>query len=109
MDMVTILGYGAATLTTLSFVPQAWLVIRTKRTGGISLLMYSLFVIGIAGWLAYGLLKNDPPIIVANIITLALSGTILIIAARERFRRRGTLKARPPGVPLDPGKNPDLR
>ena len=100
-------GFFAAILTTVSFVPQAWLVIRTRRTGGISLLMYSLFVAGVALWFLYGVMVGALPIIVANAITLGLAGTILTLAARERYSRRGTLKARPPGTPLPNTLDPD--
>ena len=48
------------------------------------------------------------PIIAANTVTLALAGTILFIAARERWTRRGTLQAREPGVPLTAAQNPDM-
>lgn len=109
MSGVEILGYIAAFLTTASFVPQAALVIRTRRTGGISLLMYSMFVTGVALWLAYGIMKGAMPIIAANAITLILAGTIFTIAAKERLGRRGTLKARKPGVPLTPDQNPDVK
>ena len=46
MDLFEILGYLAATLTTISFVPQALLIIKTKDTKGISLPMYIMFTIG---------------------------------------------------------------
>ena len=94
--MTETIGFLAATLTTVSFVPQAWLVIRTRRTGGISLLMYSLFVAGVALWLIYGLIIGAMPVVIANAVTLVLAATILAIASRERFRRWGTLKAQPP-------------
>ncbi|WP_017931719.1 SemiSWEET transporter [Robiginitomaculum antarcticum] len=109
MTNVEILGYIAAALTTASFVPQAVLVIRTRRTGGISLLMYTLFTLGVALWLAYGIATQAMPIIVANLITLILAGTILFIAAKARFSRRGTLQARAPGTPLEPDQNPDIQ
>ena len=107
MTTTILIGYIAAALTTLSFVPQALLVIRTRRTGGISLLMYSLFVIGVALWLVYGLLTDAMPVVIANAVTLVLAGTILVIAARERYSRRGTLQARPPGEPLPAPLDPD--
>jgi len=108
MDHVTLIGYAAAALTSFSFIPQAWLVIRTRRTGGISLLMYSLFTMGVSLWLYYGIISKAAPIIAANTITLTLAGTILFIAASERWNRRGTFQARPPGVPLTPKQNPDM-
>lgn len=102
------LGFIAACCTTGSFIPQAWLVIRTRRTAGISLLMYSFFTIGVAFWLCYGLLTGALPIVMSNSITLILASTILTIAASERWKRRGTLKAREPGVVLKPFQNPDI-
>lgn len=97
MTLIDMLGFAAAALTTISFVPQAAMVIRTKRTAGISLLMYALFTLGVLLWLAYGIATNARPIILANSITLMLAGTILVIASKERWQKRGTLKARPVG------------
>ncbi len=70
-------GFGAAVLTTISFVPQAWLSFKTRDVSGISLGMYSVFTVGVALWLAYGLLLRAWPIVLANAITLALALTIL--------------------------------
>jgi MtN3 and saliva related transmembrane protein len=108
MAPTEIIGFMAASLTTLSFVPQAYLVIRTRRTAGISLLMYSFFMVGVSLWLTYGILTGAKPIIASNSVTVVLAGTILFIAASERFKRRGTLKARKPGVVLKPFQNPDI-
>jgi MtN3 and saliva related transmembrane protein len=77
-------GYAAATLTTSSFVPQAWLTFKTKDVSGISLGMYSAFTVGIALWLAYGLLVQAWPVVVANVITLALASGILFMKLRYR-------------------------
>ncbi len=75
--MTEILGYTAATLTTLSFVPQAIKTLRSGDTAAISLRMYLLFTSGIALWGIYGLLKGDGPLVVANAITLVSAGLIL--------------------------------
>ncbi len=85
------IGYAAAILTTGSFVPQAWLTVRTRDVSGISLAMYSAFTIGVALWLAYGLWLGAWPIIVANAATLVLAVVILstkIAADRARPRPR---------------------
>ncbi len=42
------LGYCAAALTPLSFLPQAVLTVRTRNVAGISLGMYSTFTLGAA-------------------------------------------------------------
>lgn len=75
-------GFVAAALTTLSFIPQAVRTIRTKETHGISLGMYVMFTVGIAFWLAYGIVLMSWPMILSNIVTLALSATILAMKLR---------------------------
>ena len=82
------LGYLAATLTTLSFVPQALLTLRTRQVEGISLGMYSLFTLGVALWLAYGWRLGEWPIVIANAVTLLLAGTILLTKLVVGWRTR---------------------
>lgn len=72
-----VVGYLAGALTTISFVPQAWLSWRTRHTSGLSLGMYSIFAAGVALWLGYGILIGAWPVIVSNSITLALALFIL--------------------------------
>lgn len=86
--MTDIFGFVGAFLTTLSFVPQAWLVLRTRKTEGISLAMYALFTIGVAAWLVYGLLDGALPVILANAITLTLATLILVLKARAVLQAR---------------------
>ena len=82
MPLSEIIGYVAAVLTTSAFVPQAWHTFRTRDVRGISLGMYSVFTIGVACWLAYGVLMSAWPIVIANCITLALAATILTMKLR---------------------------
>ena len=83
MDILTqlsateILGYCAAFLTTASFLPQAFLTLKTRDTSSLSLSMYTLFTTGVLLWLIYGFQKSDYALIFANAITLILSATIL--------------------------------
>ena len=77
-----LVGYGAAILTTLSFVPQAWLTFRTRDVRGISLGMYSVFTVGVALWLLYGWMMGAWPIVIANAVTLALASVILAMKVR---------------------------
>jgi len=72
-----LVGYLAASLTTIAFIPQARLTWKNKHAHGISLGMYSIFTIGIAFWLWYGILIQVWPVIIANAITLMLAGFIL--------------------------------
>ena len=77
------LGDIAATLTTLSFVPQAVQAIRSKDTRSISLPMYAAFTVGVAFWLGYGIVLQSWPIIVSNLVTLGLSALILSMKLRH--------------------------
>ena len=77
------MGYAAAALTTVSFLPQAVKTIRSRDTTGISLLMYVVFTIGIGFWFCYGLVLHSWPMIVANAITFVLAATILALKLRH--------------------------
>ena len=84
MNWTELIGYAAAILTTGSFLPQAWLTFRTRDVSGISLGMYSVFTLGIALWLVYGLAAGAWPIVLANAVTLALAASILWMKLRYR-------------------------
>jgi len=81
-DFTNIVGFIAAIFTTFAFVPQVIKVWRTRSTVDISLSMYSLFTLGVALWLAYGILLDAWPIILANIVTLLLAGAVLVMKVK---------------------------
>jgi MtN3 and saliva related transmembrane protein len=78
-DWTEWLGYAAASLTTGSFALQAWHTFRTRDVSGISLGMYSAFTLGVALWLAYGVVLRSWPITLANAITLLMAASILVM------------------------------
>lgn len=82
MNLNDSIGSVAASLTTLSFVPQVWQVWKSKHAQDISLGMYSLFTLGVALWLVYGVLVTSWPIIIANSITVVLAGAVLVMKLR---------------------------
>jgi MtN3 and saliva related transmembrane protein len=77
-----IIGFSAAAVTTLCWLPQAVRTIRTKDTRALSLLSQSALLVGVLLWLVYGLLVGDGPLIVSNIVTFMLVGTILVMKLR---------------------------
>jgi MtN3 and saliva related transmembrane protein len=77
-----LIGALAATLTTIAFIPQAWMTWKSKRAEGVSLGMYGIFTSGVAMWLLYGLLIGAWPVIIANVFTLALALFILVMKLR---------------------------
>jgi MtN3 and saliva related transmembrane protein len=81
-----LVGYAAATLTTLAFIPQTLHSWRTRDLSGVSLGMYSLFTMGVACWLLYGVMLESWPIIIANTLTLALAGSVLFLKLQQPRR-----------------------
>lgn len=77
-----VLGLAAATLTTGAFAPQLIRVLRTRSTEDLSLAMLATFNTGVVLWLVYGLRVGATPIIVANLVTLAQSATLLFLKLR---------------------------
>ena len=77
LSLTEVIGYLAATLTTISFVPQAWMTWKRKRADGVSLGMYVIFSTGVFFWLLYGLYLQAWPVVIANAITLVLALFIL--------------------------------
>ncbi len=83
MDRVALLGFIAAACTTAAFLPQAVKAWKTRGTRDISLLMYLVFMAGVALWMVYGILISDCPVTIANAVTLLLAAVIL--AAKLKF------------------------
>lgn len=78
IDQNEIIGLIAAVCTTFAFVPQVMKVWKTKQTKDLSLRMYSIMFLGILLWLVYGILIDSLSIILANVVTATLVGTILM-------------------------------
>jgi MtN3 and saliva related transmembrane protein len=74
---VDLIGSVASALTTIAFIPQVWRVWKTRSAHDLSLPMYLIFTSGVVLWLLYGLLLGAMPIIVGNVVTLFLAGTVL--------------------------------
>lgn len=83
MEWISWVGYLAASLTMLSFLPQSIKVIATRNTQGISGVMYVMFVCGLVMWLIYGLLIDDMAVSMANLLTLVFALPILVMTFRR--------------------------
>lgn len=80
---MTVLGLLAGALTTFSFLPQVWRTIRTRSARDLSWVWIVMMSVGIGAWLAYGILGDDLPVIVANGITLLLVATLGVLKASQ--------------------------
>jgi len=84
MHPTELIGYAAATLTTMAFIPQVLQTWRQRSAHGISLGMYAIFTGGVVLWLVYGVLLDAWPVVIANAATLALALSMLVMKVRFR-------------------------
>ena len=92
MPTVEIVGYIAAILSSICFIPQAIRVIKTKDTNAISFWMYLLSLLSVVFWLIYGLMLSSWPIILKNILVIIVSGIILVLKTRDLIRQKKAIK-----------------
>ena len=86
-----LIGYIAATLTTVSFFPQALKTLRSRDTQSISLRMYLLFTAGVTFWFIYGWMVDDGPVLLANLITLIPAVIVLGIKLSSNLKNERRL------------------
>ena len=86
-----VLGFLAAALTSVAFLPKVLRVWRTRSAEDISLGMYAAFVSGVACWIGYGILIDAWPVIIANSVTFLLASAVLVLKLRfDRAARAAT-------------------
>jgi MtN3 and saliva related transmembrane protein len=83
LDWITLIGLVAAACTTLSFLPQVFKTVQTKKTQDLSLGMYVVLTLGLSLWMVYGLITKDFPLILANSISASLSAFVLYMKIRH--------------------------
>ena len=82
----TTVGMIAGCCSTVAFVPQVLKIWREGDARAISPRMYVLRDLGFVLCLAYGLALRSAPLIVFNVLSLLLGGTILVLKLRGRAR-----------------------
>ena len=84
MKITTLIGFIAAALTTLSFVPQVVKTWKMKETRDISLSMFVILAVGIVLWTVYGFIIQDLPVILANCVSFILTAIIIFFKVRYK-------------------------
>ncbi|SDX77419.1 MtN3 and saliva related transmembrane protein [Albimonas donghaensis] len=92
-DPIEMMGYAAAALTTLSFLPQVFKTWASGSARDLSLGMLLAFFAGVDLWLVYGLAIGDGPLAAANGVTAALVASLLFLKLREMARDRNRARA----------------
>ena len=83
MKNIDLLGFMAAALTTIAFVPQLVKTWQTKSAGDVAFGMLFTFCTGVFLWLLYGIFIQSWPVIVANFLTLIFN--LLILSLKIRY------------------------
>lgn len=84
-DGVELIGFAAAFLTTIAFIPQVVQVWKTNSVEGLSLTTYIIFVIGVFLWFLYGLNIGSLSMIIANSITVVLALVIIYFIIKSKI------------------------
>lgn len=82
--MAIYIGYLAAIMGTICWIPQAWKAWATRDTSGLSLPSNLMFLATVSLWLLYGILITDWPLILANIC--ATTAMLIIVAAKLKYK-----------------------
>ncbi len=76
-EYVQYIGIGAGILTSGSMLPQLIKIFKEKKAEDLSVVMILILMSGIGGWIWYGFLKNDLPIMFTNGFSFLLNVILL--------------------------------
>jgi len=79
MDLASLLGFSAGTLTTLSLLPQIIKIWKSKSAQDISKVTVIVLCSGILLWIFYGIFINSLPVILTNAVTFVMASIILAL------------------------------
>jgi MtN3 and saliva related transmembrane protein len=76
-EYIQIIGIGAGILTSVSMLPQLIKTIKEKQAEDLSIIMILVLMSGIGGWIWYGILRNDMPIVFTNCFSFIINSILL--------------------------------
>lgn len=82
MQLAESLGLVAGALVTCSMIPQLIRIFQLKSAREISMLFTTLLLLGMIGWLIYGIYLSLTPVILWNAIGIALVSVLLYAKLR---------------------------
>ena len=83
-DFSVYVGLVAGVCTAISLLPQLIKIIKEKKADDISYLMLIILFIGISGWIWYGFLKDDYPIIITNCVSMIVNILVIIFSVKYK-------------------------
>ena len=84
MSVESYIGIAAGVCTAVSLLPQLIKIIREKKAENISYFMIAILLLGLAGWIAYGFLRKDAPLILTNIFSFIVNVLMMIFSVKYK-------------------------
>jgi MtN3 and saliva related transmembrane protein len=78
------IGILAGIGTSVSLLPQLIKIIKEKKAGDISYFMIGILMVGLIGWVWYGILKKDAPIIITNCFSILVNTCMVIFTIKYK-------------------------
>jgi MtN3 and saliva related transmembrane protein len=91
MDEWTYLAFLAGALTSTGYLPQIAKGLKTRRLEDVSLLMPAVLGFGMVLWLIYGFVREDPAIILANVVGSSLTAVLVLMKLVYDGRDKATV------------------
>ncbi len=83
-----LLGYACGLCTTFTFLPQTIKSIRTRNVSGLSWMTYTIYCIGCALWILYGVYLKSLQIILFDGIALLFGSIILYLIVTNKKSKK---------------------
>jgi MtN3 and saliva related transmembrane protein len=80
-------GIGAGICTAASLLPQLIKIIREKKADDLSFFMLFILLAGLAGWIVYGAMTEDYPILVTNSFSFLVNSLIIFFVLRYKKKK----------------------
>jgi MtN3 and saliva related transmembrane protein len=84
MESTEYIGIAAGICTSVSQLPQLIKIIREKKADDISYCTLIVLITGLAGWVWYGCMKSDWPIILTNSFSVLVNMFVIFFTIRYK-------------------------
>ena len=89
MGTIDIIGWIASICMVLGYLPQAYVTIKTRQTDDIAMATFVMMGLGALFFVIQGIMLNNWPLAITNIITMSGSVTIFCIKIyNDYFKKR---------------------
>lgn len=84
MQTEQVVGIVAGIFTGVSLLPQLIKIIKEKKAEGVSYGMLLILLTGLAGWVYYGWLREDYPVIITNAFSFMVNVLVILFSIKYK-------------------------